>query len=72
MAEGEFLQTREFAVSERPSARVVVAVSVRCDTIGGSVAGVRLLGSSSGAVDVVVGPVGGNRSNGLVDCGPWF
>ena len=48
------------------------AVSARCDTICGSVAGVRLLGSSSGAVDVVVGPVGGNRSNGFVDCGPWF
>ena len=51
---------------------MVGAVSVCCDTSGGSVAGVRLLGSSSGAVDVVIGPVGGDRGNGLVDCGPWF
>lgn len=59
-------------MSKGPSTRVIGAVSVRCDTSRGSVAGIRLFGSSSGAVDVVVGPVGGDRGNGLVDCGPWF
>ena len=42
------------------SARVVGAISGCCDTSGGSVAGVRPFGASSGAVDVVVGPVGGD------------
>ena len=47
-------------------------IAVRSDTRGGSIAGVRLFSSSSGAVDVVVGPVGGDGSDGFVDCGPWF
>ena len=51
---------------------MVGAVSVCCDTSRGPVAGVRRFSSSSGAVDVVIGPVWGDRGNGLVYCGPWF
>ena len=73
MFEAEILYASKFAMGQRPlSTRMVDAVSVRSDTIGGSVAGVRLLVSFSCAVDVVVGPVGGDRSDGLVNCGPWF
>ena len=72
MAEGETLYTGEFAVGKGPSTWVVGAVSVCCDAIGGPVAGVRHFGSSFGTVDVVVGPVGWDRSNGLVDRGPGF
>ena len=51
---------------------MVSDIAIRRDTSGGSVAGMRLFVSSSGAVDVVVSPVGGNGSDGFVDCGPWF
>ncbi len=51
---------------------MIGAISACSDTIGGPVAGVRLVGSFSGALDVVVGPFGGDRSDGLVDCGPWL
>ena len=40
------------------------------DTICGPVAGVGLFGKLICAVDVVVGPVGGDRVDGLVDGGP--
>ena len=54
------------------TAGVVGTTSGCCDTCGGSFARVRFSGSSSGVVDVVVGPIGGNRGNGFVDCGPGF
>ena len=60
MAEGETLETGEFAVGEGPTAGVVGTISGCCDTSGGSVAGIRPFGASSGVVDVMVGPVGGD------------
>ena len=58
---------------ERPcSTRMVGAVSRRSDTICGPVAGVGLFGKLICAVDVVVGPVSGDRVDGLVGRGPWF
>ena len=72
MTEVETLKTGELSVSQGSSAWMVGAVTVCRDAIGGPVAGVRRFGSSFSAVDIVVGPVGGDRSNCLVDCGPWF
>ena len=51
---------------------MVGAVSRRSDTICGPVAGVGLFGKPFCAVDVVIGPVGGDRVDGFVDGGPWF
>ena len=54
------------------STRMAGAVSRRSDAIGGPVAGVGLFEKFICAVDVMVGPVGGDRVDGFVDGGPWF
>lgn len=73
MAKGKFHETGEFAVGERPcSTRVRGPVSRCSDTICGPVAGVGRFGKLFCAVDVVIGPVGGDRGDCFVDGGPWF
>lgn len=51
---------------------MVGAIPGSSDTIGGPVAGVGFFDKFVCAVDVVVGPVGGDRVYGLVDGSPWF
>lgn len=73
MSKREFLQTGEFAIGERPCATWMVgAVPGSSDTSGDPVAGVGCFGKFICAVDVVVGPVSGDRVDGFVDGGPWF
>ena len=61
MPKQEFLQTGEFAIGERPRAtRMVGAVPGSSDTGSGRLAGVECLGKLIRAVNVVVGPVGGD------------
>ena len=73
MSQGEFLQTGEFAIGERPCATWMVgAVSASSDTIGHPIAGGGCFQEFICAFNVVVGPGGRDRVNGFVDGCPWL